>query len=73
MEFRVPSCGSDSFVYYVRTCHGLEMDSTIWENTGLLDYSWAMKMLRARAHADEAGGDLSQNWKPFQQTKHERN
>jgi len=47
------------------------MDSTIWENTGLLGYSWATEMLRARAHADETGGNLSHNWKPFQQTEYE--
>jgi len=30
-------------------------------------------MLRARAHADEAGGEfVRRNWKPFQQTEHER-
>src|SRR5947199_6473249 len=28
-------------------------------------------MLRARAHADKAGRQLAQNWKPFQQTEHE--
>jgi hypothetical protein len=38
-----------------------------------LDLGWAVEMLRARAHADEPGWDLAQNWKPFQQTKHERN
>lgn len=41
--------------------------------TGVLGRRWAMEMLRARAHADEAGRNLPQNWKPFQQTKHERN
>jgi hypothetical protein len=28
-------------------------------------------MLRARAHADKAGRELAQNWKPFQQMEHE--
>ena len=28
-------------------------------------------MLRTRSDADEPGGNLSQNWKPFQQAKHE--
>jgi hypothetical protein len=43
------------------------------DNENALYDGWAMEMLRARAHADEPGGNLSQNWKPFQQTKHERN
>lgn len=30
-----------------------------------------MKMLRARADADKAGGNLSQNREPFQQANHE--
>src|SRR5215831_21177709 len=38
----------------------------------LLSTSRAVKMLRSGADADEAGGNLSQNWKPFQQTKHDR-
>ena len=29
-----------------------------------------MEMLRAWAHADKAGRELPQNWKPFQQTEH---
>src|ERR1044072_4380089 len=29
-------------------------------------------MFRPRPDADEPGGNLSQNWKPFQQTKHDR-
>src|ERR1700730_8014127 len=33
--------------------------------------SWTAEMLRARAHADEASGDLAQNWKPFRQTEDE--
>ena len=32
---------------------------------------WAADMFRARPEADETGGQLSQNWKPFQQTEHE--
>ena len=28
-------------------------------------------MLRTRSDSDEPGGNLSQNWKPFQQAKHE--
>ena len=31
----------------------------------------AADMFRARPEADETCGQLSQNWKPFQQTKHE--
>src|SRR6476661_801804 len=31
----------------------------------------AVKMLRTRSDSDEPGGNLSQNWKPFQQAKHE--
>ena len=31
----------------------------------------AMKMLRARADADKAGGNLSQNREPFQQANYE--
>ena len=29
-------------------------------------------MLRTRSDSDEPGGNLSQNWKPFQQAKDER-
>src|SRR5574338_484089 len=32
----------------------------------------ATVMLRTRSDSDESGGYLPQNWKPFQQTNHER-
>ncbi len=51
--------------------HAPRMDSKI-QSVLLLTYRRAVKMLRARPHADKTGGNLSQNWKPFQQTKHER-
>ncbi len=37
-----------------------------------LDYGRTADMFRARPEADETCGQLSQNWKPFQQTQHER-
>jgi hypothetical protein len=38
----------------------------------LFIWGGAADMFKARPEADETCGQLSQNWKPFQQTQHER-
>jgi len=37
-----------------------------------LDNVWTAEVFGAGAEADEERGNLSQNWKRFQQTKHDR-